>query len=567
VNRFTSFFIAIALLAWSFGTLQAQVTTYSVESSRSISRILGIPPAESGKCGTSDLMYAYLHWNELSLQKKTAIQKILSRPTRQKDRLSRTGRFRIHYDTTGFNLPFMITAGLSPRQIPNSFEQYIDSVAASFDYAWKLEVDTLGFLAPPSDGTQGGGPEYDVYVSELGTNLFGQTLGYDDPASIITSGTRITSSTYIEIDNDFLGMRTPGIDGLRITAAHEFHHAIQIGNYGYWTNVPNYDFYFYELSAVWMEHVAYDRIRDYYFDLPTYLQRFRDSQNRSLSFTTSQYAGYERSIWAQYLSKRFGRDVMRQIWSGIISDPVLVSTGKILQRYGASLESEFAEFSFWNYYTADRAQAGKYYDDAADWPRFAPNVSSTFGGLSSSVSSSAWPLSTQFFEFAIKGDTVTAVLANVNVTGAVTSNPTSTGFQLLLSSTNAQSPYQTVARGITLSFLPDDKSQWRTLYLHSATNSVASITADPFPNPVHVFYDAKLNLPLSGSTEKKAVVYFLNAALELVKSHEYDVIDSFGSRLLSVPASDLRDGIPTGVYFVKATCGDKDFQWKVAIIQ
>jgi hypothetical protein len=63
------------------------------------------------------------------------------------------------------------------------------------------------------------------------------------------------------------------------------------------------------------------------------------------------------------------------------------------------------------------------------------------------------------------------------------------------------------------------------------------------------------------------MVYFMNAALELVMSHEYDVTESFGSRFLYVPASDLRGGIPSGVYFVKATCGDKEFQWKVAIIQ
>ncbi len=38
-------------------------------------------------------------------------------------------------------------------------EQYIDSVGYCFDYAWKLEVDTFGFPPPPSDGTEGGGPE------------------------------------------------------------------------------------------------------------------------------------------------------------------------------------------------------------------------------------------------------------------------------------------------------------------------------------------------------------------------------------------------------------------------
>jgi len=513
-------------------------------------------------------MFAYLRWDQLSAQSKTSIQKILSRPTKQKDRLSRSGKFRIHYDTTGYDSPSMLTPGPDPQTIANSVEQYIDSVTAIFDRVWTLEVDTLGFLGPPSDGTQGGGAEYDVYVSELGTNLFGQTL-WNDPGDMITGGTRRTFSTYVEIDNNFFGVRTPGMDGLRITAAHEFHHAVQIGSYGYWTNVPENDFYFYELTSVWMERVAYGSIRDYYFDLPKYLERFRDSQNRSLSFTsyTMEYPGYERSIWGQYLSKRFGKDIMRQVWTGVIMDPVLVSTGKVLQRYGTSLELEFAQFSFWNYFTADRVVAGRYYDDGRDWPRFLPNVSSTFGGLSSSVSSSAWPMSTQFFQFAIPGDTLTAILVNVDAAGAVDRSPASTGFQLQLGASSAPSPYQKVTGGLSLSFVPVDKLQWKTFYLQSSTRSIASVGADPFPNPVRVSHDSKLNLPFGGATEKRAMVYFLNAALELVMSREYDVTESFGSRLVYVPASDLRDGIPSGVYFVKAICGDKEFQWKVAIIQ
>ena len=569
MKRFTS--ALIILLALDIGTLEAQVATSSVESSRSISRILGIPSSLSGKCGTSDLIYAYGHWGQLSAQTKDAILRISIRPTSQKDRPSRSGRFRIHYDTIGVDSPALITSGPAPQRIPNSVERYIDSVGAIFDYIWVLEVDTLGFLPPPSDGAQGGGPEYDVYVMDKGVGEFGRTNWVpSDPNDIIEkTDVRGTFKTYIEIDNDFLGFRTSGMDGLRITAAHEFHHAIQVGNYGYWFTVPDNDFYFYELTSVWMERVAYSTIHDYYFDLPNYLQRFRDSQNRSLPFTarTIAFPGYERSIWAQYLAKRFGKDVMRQIWTGVVTDPVLVSTGKVLQQRGTSLESEFAQFSYWNYFTADRVVFGKYYDDGRDWPRFLPNVTSTFGGLSSSVSSSGWPLSTQFCQFAIPGDTITAILVNINTAHAVDPSPSFAGFQLQLNASNVPTPYQKMAGGLSLSFIPADKSQWRSLYLQSSTKSAASVAADAFPNPIHVSYDSKLNLPLGGSTDRRAVVYFLNAALELVMSREYDVTEAFGLRFLSVPASDLHDGIPSGVYFVKATCGDKDFQWKVAIIQ
>jgi hypothetical protein len=359
------------------------------------------------------------------------------------------------------------------------------------------------------------------------------------------------------------------MNGLRITAAHEFHHAIQVGNYGYWFTVPDNDFYFYELTSVWMERVAYSMIHDYYFDLPNYLQRFRDSQNRSLPFTikTPDFPGYERSIWAQYLAKRHGRDIMRQIWTGVITDPVLVSTSKVLQRHSSSLESEFAQFSFWNYFTSDRVVAGSYYDDGRDWPRFLPNVSTTFGGMSSTTSSSAWPLSTQFYQFAVPGDTVTAILVNINTASATDPSPPLTDFQLRLGSSNEGSPYQKVTGGLSLSFIPAEKSQWRSLYLQSSTRSIATVASDPFPNPVRLSRDSRLSLPLPAATENRGVVYLLNAAMELVMSREYEVSESFGSRFLLVPVADLRDRTPTGVYFVKARCGDREFQWKVAIIQ
>jgi hypothetical protein len=566
VKQFTSRIGVLVLLGvWN---LFAQIPTASFGRARDIGAVLGISPSSPVKCGTSALVIAALQWDQLSADRRLGIQKILSRPPRQKDRLSPSGRFRIHYDTTGYDSPSLLTSGGSPIKVPNSVERYIDSVAAIFDSAWKLEVDTLGFLAPPADGTQGGGPEYDIYVSELGANLFGQTL-WSDPADAITTGTRRTFMTYIEIDNDFLGMRTPGINGLKITAVHEFHHAIQVGSYGYWTNVPNYDFYFYELTSVWMEHVAYGSIRDYIFDLPNYLQRFRDSQNRSLSFSTytNEYLGYERSIWAQYMSKRFGRDIMKKIWTGMIADPVLTSTDKVLQSLGSTIETEFSQFSYWTYFTADRAQPTKYYEEAKLWPRFSPNVALTFGGMSASVASAGWPLSTQFCQFAVPGDTVTAILANVDAKDAVDPSPTTTGYLLQLNSSNGPSPYQKVSGGLMLSFVPVEKAQWKTLYMQSSTKSVASDVADAFPNPFHVAQDSKLALPLGGSTEKRATVYFLNSAMELILSRDYEVTESFGTKVLYISVSDLRNNVPSGIYYVKASCGDKEFQWKVAVIQ
>ena len=559
-----SFMFFLALLGVA-RPVQAQQLQEIQAGTRNVAAILGIPQEESGKCGTGTLILAHSMWNQLSTQVQQRILQVMQRPQMQKSRPSPSKRFLIHYDTTGSNTPSLVTSGSNSQRIPNSYEQYIDSVAYYFDYAWKLEVDTLGYLPPPSDGTEGGDQSFDIYVENLGSGLFGQTSW--DPTAPLTSGQNERFATYIEIDNDFFGYRTPGMDGLRVTAAHEFHHSIQVGNYGIWSTVPNSDFYFYELTSTWMEHVAFPAVHDYYYYLPDYFQKFRDGLNRSLPFNTSNFHGYERVVWAHFLEKRFGRDIMRAIWTGIRSAPVLQSMANVLPQYGTTLESEFALFSSWNFFTADRADPQHYYSEGASYPRFNPNVSSSFNGMTTSISSAAPPLSTQFYQIALPSDTLTAIVTNVDVAGALAGSTAQADVNLNLASGSLQPPYQKVAGGLELNFVTNDDSRWRTLYLLSSTNSSANATSNPSPNPLRIAQDAKLVLPLGNSSSSQAEVFMVNGALELVYSHQYATRNSFGSAYVDVPTSDLRGAVGTGVYFVVARCGDTELKWKVAIIR
>jgi len=532
--------------------IYGQQVQQSARQSRNVAEILGLTREEAGKCGTSAITYAFTHFQQLSFETKSRLIAAMQRTERQKSRLSPSGRFRIHYDTTGTDAPALITHTLNAERVPNTVEQFVDSVAFYFDYAWKLEIDTMQYTAPPVDGVQGGGPEYDVYISDLPSELFGQTSFDTNPVD----GQRYT--TYIDVDNDFLGYRTPGIDGLRITAAHEFFHAIQVGSYAYWGS----DRWFMELTAVWMEHNGFPGIHDYWFDLPLYFQRFA-----GLPFNTSVFGGYERSVWAHYLTKRFGRDILRDIWGGMKQAPVLSSMAAVLPRYGTTFESEYALFSDWNYYTADRADPLRYYDEGKNYPRLSANVSTTFGGSSASVSGSLYPLSTQYYEIALSADTLTAVVANINLKGASDPAPSKTDVRLTLSASNVQPPFQKVAKGLGLNFSTSDMSQWRLLYLLSSTRANANMAPDPSPNPLRLSRDATLVLPIQDVTQGPGDLFFLNGALELVYSHQYQVRQTFGASYIDIPASDLRSAVATGVYFVVARCGDREFKWKVAIIQ
>ncbi|MBI5463727.1 MAG: hypothetical protein HY966_02085, partial [Ignavibacteriales bacterium] len=114
-----------------------------------------------------------------SLQK--SVHSLMLRPSLQTSKLTPSGKLRIHYDTTaaliGDNTPALLDA--SGNRIPNTYNTFVDSVAQAADYCWRLEIDSLGYGTPPSDGTDGGGPEYDIYIEALGPGYFGSTW-FDD---------------------------------------------------------------------------------------------------------------------------------------------------------------------------------------------------------------------------------------------------------------------------------------------------------------------------------------------------------------------------------------------------
>jgi hypothetical protein len=462
----------------------------------------------------------------------------------------------------------MITSTGIPMQKPGTQQEYVDSVAAIFDHVWRLQVEHLGYAPPPLDNGQGGGNEYDIYIGDLGSGMFGQTLW--TPNDAIPGGPTQRYATFIEVDNDYLGYRTPGLDGLRVTAAHEFHHAVQIGTTGIWSSVPRYDFYFYELSAVWMEDVIFDEINDYLFDLPSFFRGFRELHTqRSYPFTSyglATYFGYERSVFAHFLARRFGLGVMREVWEGMRSAPVLATLERVLRTKGTDLTTEFALFGTWNFYTADRADTLRFYPEGHLYPRLLPNITSTYTGTTTTVASSAYALSLQSVQFDLSSDTITATVANVEVSAAMSSESNPRPYEIVLTPGHTSHASQRLGKGLTAGFSGDARS-WRIMYLESSTRQNASMLAEVAPNPIRVQETSKLTLPVGDVSSVDAEVFFLDASLDLAYSGRYPVVESFGKKVIFVPSSDLSSKLSTGVYFVVARCGDEEFRWKVAVLK
>jgi hypothetical protein len=305
------------------------------------------------KCATR---YQF-HFHETESGEAPAFNKlsqiILPQDTsRQRSMISPGGHFRLSWDESGLNaVPGEDVSG-------NGVPDFIDSALVIFDHVWSVEVDQMGYQPPLSiDGKPVS--IYNVYFSNI--DYYGITW-FD---KLIPNVTGVKYTSYMEVHNTFSGFISEGLDGLRVTAAHEFHHAIQFGY-----DVRSEDFFFYEMTSTWIENVIYPEVKDYYQYMDSF---FRGVSNTSFDlYNSSTLFPYGNSIYLQMVEFQLGADIVRQIWekfpSVSLAMDAIVNT---LQQspYNKSWQESLNEYGLWLYYTGDRAIPGQYFEDATDFPQ------------------------------------------------------------------------------------------------------------------------------------------------------------------------------------------------------
>ena len=112
------------------------------------------------KCGFGIANQLLQNINELSMDKRLQLEALLSRPERDTSIVSPSGIFRIHYDFSGSSAP--------------GYD--IDELAAAFDSSYNYEVNVLSYPPHLSDDGEGGDDKYDVYVENLGSGFYGETI-------------------------------------------------------------------------------------------------------------------------------------------------------------------------------------------------------------------------------------------------------------------------------------------------------------------------------------------------------------------------------------------------------
>lgn len=289
-----------------------------------------------GKCGTFNS-----EWKGEKVQN--------GRPANQFQISSPSGKFLIHYDNTGENAVPQDDKNL------NNIPDWVDSVAYYFDYAYRLQIDTLGYPVPPTDA-EGGSSQYDVYIHELGKQgIYGVTYKTENP---ITGKHYLRFRTYIVIDNDYSERDTRsdggktfatfGYDGLKCTIVHEYFHAIQLGCYGQ-TDFNSY----YEMASTWMEWRAFPEIKDYIYQARRF---FLNPSDVYFGRIEGEY-GYKYGPFAIYTTLRYSDNLMRESMESILSGQAPYKALDLsLNKHGSSLRNTWCDFLPLAYRTGYRAQ-------------------------------------------------------------------------------------------------------------------------------------------------------------------------------------------------------------------
>jgi hypothetical protein len=539
------------VIAKDRGTSKRLTTDQLINSLRSIKnpslqQVESGEPAQDVKCGFGIRASVHNRWQDFTGFQKVEITNLLQVSSFEKDTV--IGRFHIFYDISvdSVNTPALLASNNS--RIPNTAKQYVDSVGRIFNDVYHIEVEQLGYDPPPFES---GETSYRVFIVNMSDYGF---TDWDPNISPLNPGNSAPRyPCFVHIHNDFSPFYTKGMNALKVTAAHEFHHVIQVGSYGFWANAV----YAHELTSVWFEDVNYTDVNDYYQYLTDYFVGFSDGR----SFNYDPYeGGYERCVWAHFIAKEFGINMMRKIWEEMRTktyqeniDVFLESNDAVLTDSGMTLQTTFAEFTKWNYYTADRADTVNYYPEGNHYPRFQPLQKMTFYNT---TSGNVEPLSSSMYEFDLQQDTITAIIANLDVSSAINRNTTQQWIDVTLSS------------GLQTKISAENLSLWSSFFIQSSTRTdVPRLQSNAAPNPFRLSEASLLKLPINQDAAKTAEVFFFTSSLQLVYSGFLSVNNEDGFRAIVVPTSEVKSKLSSGIYFILAKTANSNYKWKVAVIR
>jgi hypothetical protein len=438
----------------------------------------------------------------------------------------------------------------------------LNEVAAAADSAYNFEINYLGYPVPPPDNGVGGDDKYDIYLEYLG-DVYGDTQ-FD-----FVSGEK--GPTYTEVNSDFTGFPTTGLDAVRVTIAHEFHHAIQIGDYIY----RDEDVWFHEMTSVSMEHFVYGSIHDYYY----YMSHYFDNPNRSIAENdVSSGDGYDVAIWNIYMQKKFDFDIIKRQWELMPIYRAVTCFNQSLVERNAFFSQVLNEFGVWAFYTDVRkkfAPPGKFFPEGDNYPLL--NITTIQVSPNTTVNGSGFPISNSYMNMIIQAggetDSLIPIISNADYLTAVNSTDSAASFQYQVSTSSF-----TGSTNISGKYYVKLNSQIPQLWVNSEILNnlltsegayTSSVTDFPFPSPFRYYNPVNIYIyiPVDKNNSGMVTLNVYTLGMKLVYSSSAIIETPFGNPVIKwKPKNNNNERLSSGIYIYAVNSGGIVKKGKIVIL-
>lgn len=537
------FFIAVNLILINISLAQNLDSLYSeflyikgIQNNEKIA--VALSDSQHSKCGFGIVNSVKLNINRFKSKEKAKIAQLATRPVTDTSIVTPSGKFRIHFNKTGIHSP----------------KYDLKELALAADSAYDFEVNILKYPPPPADFGKGGDDKYDIYIQNLSGGLYGYT-------EIETSIGNDKYTSYTVIDNDYSDTYTKGINGAKVSVAHELHHAIQVGNYVY----RNADQFYHEITSTAMEEFVFDSINDYYAYMPSF---FRNPQ-RAFPYND----GYNLAIWNIFLKERFGFDILKRIWELMPNERALNAIADAIAEHGSTFKNEFALFGQWIFFTNYRAIPNKYFKEAENYPLVETSMTVNFTPPSSSIDISSEPVSTNYFAFVNNAksvpDTFVSIISNSDINQAI-SNPSSTLLLKYILANQGGTGYKHIVDNY-FSKIECDNSFLLTesnILNNKLINDGQIITEEvdyAFPQPFRYSTDEYIYFPAERTRSGYANLYVYSIDMNLVYSGEHKIYSSDKTVIKWDVRNNEMKKLSTGIYIYVVSSGENIKKGKFVI--
>ena len=481
--------------------------------------------------------------------------------------------FRFHYSTSGAH-------AVDTKDIDNNLRpDYVEEVIKVFDYVADKLHNEMGYTRPPSDGyysstrDKGGSNHYDIYIRSIPSKYYGyvqpeeysQGNGDNERSELRNEKNAFTS--YMAIRNNYKKFSLSELENIKVTAAHEYFHAIQFG-YDGWEKP-----WLLEASAIWMEEEIYDEINDCY----QYMKDWFKYPHKSLD--ESGFHWYGSFIFFEYIEQHMGgSDTIREIMEASVQsnskekDGSHLAINQALKLNNHSFQKALNGMSVANQIMSSFESKNYSYEEAESYPVDGPNISDIinfqFGRKDTINSSKLSRFGSEYFQV-ISNDPVL-----INLTNKSGSLPDLQLNAILKKNDNSYSIISSPSinidpselKSIFLSIVSQDTIGGNWDYQLSVENGKSGTNINspiefvlnrPYPNPfngsikfsLYVIKDSKITIDLIGINGRRIIRLFSGELSSGNHNYNWRGIDQNGNQVSS------------GVYYIKVS-GEKTGEWK-----